>query len=455
MTDMPREHDPQAQAADSQRPPNAAEASEPLRDLRLIAELAASLAAHLEEGWPVRGQGEPAAGPPMNFTISELYRHLVHLKTHILRFHPPAGPVEMRPRLSSRASVLTPVRASAVARVQLICDQLVDQFELKDAFQLIDGHVKCVLTPTQNTAQTWQPTGGGPIPEIDPQDISALRFASAKLLATLPEKPSPLPRQECEAATTRVSTGDASEAAQESPAAHEPNAGAVREDATAGGLPAAPVRPNRFAPLPGDRYLIAFGGREETIPMLVGLQVAEYLLRQPGKKAHVMEINRALSAGEPKATVVEDAWCRSDETAGLAGYTADAHRLPDTSSEKDLKEIERVVAQIDERAAEARKAGNTDEAERLEDEAAKARKYVRAERSQAARKRRGQSDRAAAVEKVRVKLTNNVTNALEQLRMKYNLPDLVDHLEAQIERGTKWQYKSVPGVEWAFDPGPR
>jgi hypothetical protein len=67
------------------------------------------------------------------------------------------------------------------------------------------------------------------------------------------------------------------------------------------------------------------------------------------------------------------------------------------------------------------------------------------------RERGGQPDQDSQVEKVRVKLTNNFTNTCKALRTKYDFSELADHLEQQIDRGTEFKYRPLPGVEWAFD----
>lgn len=90
MPAAPREHNPHTRAVDGQQQQDAADTNEPLQDLRFIAGLAGSLTAHLHENWPVEGHGPPVAGAPTNFAISELYRHLLHLKTLLFRFRPPA-----------------------------------------------------------------------------------------------------------------------------------------------------------------------------------------------------------------------------------------------------------------------------------------------------------------------------------------------------------------------------
>jgi hypothetical protein len=166
-----------------------AAADDPLQELRAVAGLAHSLSVQLRECWPVQGQGQPIFGPPTNFTQSDLYRHLLHLKTLLFRFHPPTDPAETVAWLKSRMPLLTPDVADAVGRVKLVCDHLTDQFGMQAALSTVDGHFKAVLTPTLNTARLWQPPDGRPIPEIDAQDIGALEWAAARLYQALEEKP--------------------------------------------------------------------------------------------------------------------------------------------------------------------------------------------------------------------------------------------------------------------------
>jgi hypothetical protein len=232
----------------------------------------------------------------------------------------------------------------------------------------------------------------------------------------------------------------------------ETEAGPAATATAEGGNPPAPIPPNLFARLPGNRYRIAFGGKEETVPSLVGLRVVEFLLKQPGKPAHVLDINRALSEGLPRAADIEDAFARSEEEKGLAGFTTDASRQPDPCSKEDLEEVKEALKSLEEQAEKARDGGEHDKADKLERSADTARKWIKEQETLGARKRRGQPDRDAQIEKARVRLKNNFTNACEKLRTEWGLRDLADHLVAQIDSRTEWKYRPVPGVDWAFDP---
>ncbi len=225
------------------------------------------------------------------------------------------------------------------------------------------------------------------------------------------------------------------------------------EKVMAGGVASQePVSPSLFARLPGDRYRIIFGKKNETVPMLAGLRVVEFLLHQPGKAAHVLEINRAICEGNPRAATIADASARSAGQKGLDGFTPDALQQPDPCSDEDLEEAKELVKSLDDQAAKAREGGEHEKAEKLEDSADTARKWVREQEGVIARKRRGQPSQDSEVETVRIKLTNNFRNACAQLRTKHGFPELAEHLQQQIDRGTEWKYRPVPGVEWAFDP---
>jgi hypothetical protein len=213
--------------------------------------------------------------------------------------------------------------------------------------------------------------------------------------------------------------------------------------------------PNLFARIPGDRYRIAYADREEPVPMLAGLRVVEYLLKQPGTAAHVLDINRALCGEKPRAAGVADVIARAEGVKGLDGFTADALRQPDPCSDEDLESAKEAVKAMEEQAEKAREGGEHDKADELEHKAETARGWIRREETLIARKRRGQPDKDSEVDKVRSKHTNNVTNALEKLRTKYGLPELAAHLDEQIDRGAEWKYRPVPGVEWVFTLGRR
>jgi hypothetical protein len=176
-----------------QRQGDEAAASQSLQDLRFIAKLAHSLSVHLWECWPVQGQGQAVAGPPILSSLSDLYRHLVDLKTLLFRFRAPAGNREEFAWLQSRAPVLQAQEvAAALAQIDRVTECLADQFNARAALATVDGHHKTVLTPTLNAEQLWQSPTGWP-PEIDPQDVRSLGWSAAKLFRALGEEPPGLP----------------------------------------------------------------------------------------------------------------------------------------------------------------------------------------------------------------------------------------------------------------------
>jgi hypothetical protein len=217
----------------------------------------------------------------------------------------------------------------------------------------------------------------------------------------------------------------------------------------------APTPPNLFARLSGERYQIRFAGKEEIVPMLAGLQVVQYLIKQPGKAAHVMEINRALYEGNPRAAAIEDAFTRSGEQKAMDGFTSEASRTPDTCSAQELKDAKEALTSLEEQAVQAWEGGEHDKANRLDASVDQTRQWIKEAEALQRRNRRRQPDQGSQAEKVRVKLTNNFTNACDALRARYGLSELADHLEEQIDRGTEFKYRPVAGVEWAFDPTSR
>jgi hypothetical protein len=185
------------------------------RDLRNMAGWAQSLAVHLREYWPVQGQGQPLPGAPTNLSASNLYRHLVHLKTLLFRFHPPACPSEEDTWLKTRMPALTPDVADAVGRIELACDQVIDQLGIRSVFSTIDGHGKCVLTPTINTTRAWQPPDGRPMPEIDPQVLYTLDWAAVKLFQTVGVEPKPPRPEQAPALEIRLDLAERNRGGQE------------------------------------------------------------------------------------------------------------------------------------------------------------------------------------------------------------------------------------------------
>jgi hypothetical protein len=173
-----------------------------LQAIRAIAGLAHSLAVHLAESWPVRGQGEHSASPPTNVTGTDLYRHLLNLKTLLFHFHPPSNPAQEPAWLQSTTPVLqVPDVAAALAKIELTCDQLSDRFGFHEVLSaVVDGQPKVLLTPTLNTTRLWQPPEGQPMPEIDSEEIRSLGWAAAKLLMAVGGSPPRQPETEGRAA---------------------------------------------------------------------------------------------------------------------------------------------------------------------------------------------------------------------------------------------------------------
>src|SRR5262249_22654877 len=151
----------------------------------------------------------------------------------------------------------------------------------------------------------------------------------------------------------------------------------------------------------------AWGGKGDTLPGLAGFRVIEFLLKQPGKPAHVLEINRALRKGNPKTAPLEEAFAHSEEGSGLDGFTADASPQQEPCSKQDLEKVKEVVNSLEEQATSAREGGDHQKADQLEQQADTGRKWVREQETLAARKRRGLPDHSSQVEKIRLRLTNN------------------------------------------------
>jgi hypothetical protein len=213
--------------------------------------------------------------------------------------------------------------------------------------------------------------------------------------------------------------------------------------------------PNLFVRLPGNRYRIIYGDKDETVPRLAGLRVVEYLLKQPGKAAYVMTINRAICEGSPVAASATDALTNSEDEKGIDGYAPDEWQSPEPCSEKDLEQAKEAVAALDEQAIKAREGGEHEKAEKLENSASTARQWIREQETLVNRKYREQPSQNAEVEKVRIKLTVNFKNACDSLKQKYGLSELAVHLAKQIDRGIDWKYRPVSGVNWSFDLGHR
>jgi hypothetical protein len=426
------------------------DAEKTLKTLRAIAWTAEDLAFHLVDCWPVHGQGLSAAGPPTQITFANLERYLTDLGRNLVSILAPADHAAHNEWVKTKARVLNPVRREAVSKIKLVCDCLARQFSSDALAHGLMGYWCAIPSVSNETCRPWHPGDGRPIPEIDPQDIIALAWGAAELFDSLGEEALAKTAKSLRLAVLNMAQEEKVHA--ECLPAAEPTT--EKHVMAEGGDRPAPIPANVFARLPGERYRIVFADKDETVPMLEGLRMVELLLKQPGKPAHVMVINRAICEGNPRAAPTADAFTRSDDKQnGMDGFTDDASWAADPWGKEELEKAKEALASLEKRATRAWDEGNDEEANRLDSAVAKYQKLIREQEELSARKRCGQPAQESAVEKVRIKLTNNFRNACKQLRTKYGLPELAAHLKEHIKPGTKWKYRPAPGVEWSFDPG--
>jgi hypothetical protein len=163
-------------------------ADEYLKDLRDVALAADSLAEHLAECWPVRGQGPALAGPPTLVTVTNQDRYLAELGISLYRVTPPADPAACQEWWKKGAWRMTATMAEPLSKIMLLYDRLARQFGHDPVAPAADGVFRSFVIPSARTSRPWQPRDGRAIPEIDPHDLRALQWSAIRLFQSVQEK---------------------------------------------------------------------------------------------------------------------------------------------------------------------------------------------------------------------------------------------------------------------------
>jgi hypothetical protein len=196
----------------------------------------------------------------------------------------------------------------------------------------------------------------------------------------------------------------------------------------------------RFAKLPDGRYQIQFDDEGDTLPRREGLRFIEYLLKQAGKSAGVIAINKALY-GMAAAKVGVD-W---GATAAPQGKRLGAR--PERGDKEQITMARDALAESERFLNEAKEKKNKALIERYEGQCESWKEALAVlEAPQEA------TEAEAASEKVRKKLANNFNNTLKTMK-NAGLIKTAEHFKAAIQYDEyRWTYLPDPRIAWAFEP---
>ena len=183
----------------------------------------------------------------------------------------------------------------------------------------------------------------------------------------------------------------------------------------------------------GEYWSIAFAGQGFRLKDVKGLHYLAYLLRDPGREFHVLDLAAAgqgVPAGGPRTSPARDEDLRP---ARLSGTGPVLDEQAKTAYRERLRELEEELAEATSWADPVRAAKARQEMQFLADELA------------AAVGLRGRDRTAGSpAERARVSITKAVKIALSRIRV--HSPALADHLDATVHTGTFCSYAPDPRV---------
>jgi hypothetical protein len=202
----------------------------------------------------------------------------------------------------------------------------------------------------------------------------------------------------------------------------------------------------------GNNYHLRFEEEETKIRALKGLQVVEFLLKQPRCRADVLEIEAALAEDRPLRTIGEEEALASTASEGESRWNEYSRgaTLTESARDEDIARVEGTMRRYEEESAEAELHGDVKRAKELSDKALKGRQWLSEQRGlrRKAKTGRGVNCRKEAA---RQRIKNNLENAREHLRGK-EMFRLAQHLEDQIQPDSYgYKYQRIEGVEWVFE----
>lgn len=199
------------------------------------------------------------------------------------------------------------------------------------------------------------------------------------------------------------------------------------------------------------QYKVQFRDEEGVIKRLNGLQMFEHLMKQPGKRASSLDVNRVVTvASSPRRYVKTDEISRN-ETDGDAGLGYSTETTPKEPADNAAIAAVQGELQKHQRFLTEAQELQDDKREKKEEEAV--RKLQSWLKEQAHLRRTWRSHQPASdspSEKARKRWDRNRANAIKHLRAT-GFAKLAQHFEDHIKpHNNGWVYVPDPTIEWRF-----
>jgi tetratricopeptide (TPR) repeat protein len=202
--------------------------------------------------------------------------------------------------------------------------------------------------------------------------------------------------------------------------------------------PPEPVQGNLFR-REGEYWTVCYRGRVLRLKSMRGLEYIAFLLGQPGKEVHALDLSTLINQGTPTGVVCESAGRRPGDDRLRVAHLGDAGPLLDSKSRSNYRTR---IGALSREVAEAEQINDL-----LKASAARREMEILA-RELSAGTRRGGGPRMAGsyAERARVNVRNNISTALRAIRRHDE--ELWRHLYRGVRTGTFCAYIPEAGVDW-------
>jgi hypothetical protein len=238
----------------------------------------------------------------------------------------------------------------------------------------------------------------------------------------------------------------------------------ARDDASAATSPVYAVTASNNTPPPpkkqylfvrrGNKYHLRFDGEDDTPRAYRGLEMAEFLLKQRGTWADLLDIDAALAVDRPLRTISEGEALASAEGDGEMrwnGFSGDKTADKAITAEQ-IKECEEAVQKLQAESNDAEMSGDIRRAKELDNKVQTYQRLIKEQKQRLCQEKRGFGINIRK-ETARCKWRNNLKDAIEHIKEK--MPKLAAHLDEQIKpENYGYKYHRVEGIEWFFEEPP-
>jgi hypothetical protein len=201
------------------------------------------------------------------------------------------------------------------------------------------------------------------------------------------------------------------------------------------------------------KYHLRFADEKGKAPVSKGLEMIEFLLKQPNKEATVFDIEASLSEDRPVHTISETEAVASIENDGRTlwnGFSRGGDDQVAPATREDIQRVEEELEILRRKSADADLQGDTRRAKELDNQIEVGEQWLKEQQ----RLQQGQirhRPTTSRLESARQRLKNAYSGALKKLRDE-EMPRLAEHLDQQIKyESHTYKYIPIPGIDWVFD----